>query len=66
MRIGTIGHLAEALSLEVVRYRLLHREHCVREFRESEQNIRGFDIAERDATQQMNHIARDGIEEPEE
>lgn len=66
MRIGTTGHPVKALSLGVVSYRLLHREHCVREFRESEQSIRGFDIAERDATQQMNHIERDEIEEPEE
>jgi hypothetical protein len=63
---GKTAHLAKALSLEVVRYQLLHRERCGGVFRESGQSILDFGIVGQDVMQKMNRIETDKIEELEE
>ena len=50
------AHRVTALSLEVVRYLLLHREHYEGVFRGSEQNIRDFGIVGQDVAQKMSRI----------
>ena len=63
---GRTAHLAKALSLEVARYQLLHRERCGGVFRVSEQSILDFGTVGQDVLQKMNRIETDEIEELEE
>lgn len=63
---GRTAHLAKALSLEVVRYQLLHRERCGGVFQESEQSILDSGIVGQDVLQKTNRIETDEIEELEE
>jgi hypothetical protein len=62
MKIGRTVQLAEAQSLEVVQYQLLHPKHYVGGFRGNGRNTPSSDTDEQDAKRRMSRTERDGTE----